>query len=47
MKQLGAQLTPQACGMGEHLLNLSIHCRFHDLRHYNASIMLALNIPDK
>lgn len=23
------------------------HFRFHDLRHYNASIMLALNIPDK
>lgn len=26
---------------------LGIRCRFHDLRHYNASIMLALNIPDK
>lgn len=26
---------------------LGIKCRFHDLRHYNASIMLALNIPDK
>lgn len=26
---------------------LGIQCRFHDLRHYNASIMLALNIPDK
>lgn len=24
-----------------------IVCRFHDLRHYNASIMLALGIPDK
>lgn len=24
-----------------------INCRFHDLRHYNASIMLALGIPDK
>ena len=23
------------------------HCRFHDLRHANASIMLMLNIPDK
>ena len=23
------------------------HCRFHDLRHANASIMLALNVPDK
>lgn len=23
------------------------HFRFHDLRHYNASIMLSLNIPDK
>lgn len=21
--------------------------RFHDLRHYNASVMLALNVPDK
>lgn len=27
--------------------SLVIHCRFHDLRHYNASIMLALNILDK
>jgi integrase len=26
---------------------LGIDCRFHDLRHYNASIMLALGIPDK
>lgn len=26
---------------------LRIECRFHDLRHYNASIMLAMNIPDK
>ena len=26
---------------------LGLKCRFHDLRHYNASIMLALNIPDK
>lgn len=24
-----------------------IVCRFHDLRHYNASIMLALGVPDK
>lgn len=23
------------------------HFRFHDLRHYNASVMLALNMPDK
>lgn len=23
------------------------HCRFHDLRHYNASIMLSLGVPDK
>ena len=23
------------------------HFRFHDLRHYNASVMLALNIPNK
>lgn len=22
-------------------------CRFHELSHYNASIMLALNVPDK
>ena len=27
--------------------NAGIKCRFHDLRHYNASIMLALGIPDK
>ena len=26
---------------------LGLHFRFHDLRHYNASIMLALGIPDK
>lgn len=26
---------------------LKIDCRFHDLRHYNASIMLALGVPDK
>lgn len=26
---------------------LGIDCRFHDLRHYNASIMLALGVPDK
>ena len=26
---------------------LGLKCRFHDLRHYNASIMLALNVPDK
>lgn len=24
-----------------------ITCRFHDLRHYNASLMLALSVPDK
>ena len=24
-----------------------ISCRFHDLRHYNASVMLALGVPDK
>lgn len=27
--------------------NAGIKCRFHDLRHYNASIMLALGVPDK
>ena len=27
--------------------SLDIECRFHDLRHYNASIMLSLNVPDK
>lgn len=26
---------------------LGITCRFHDLRHYNVSIMLALNVPGK
>lgn len=26
---------------------LGMSFRFHDLRHYNASIMLAMNIPDK
>ena len=26
---------------------LGLKCRLHDLRHYNASIMLALNVPDK
>lgn len=24
-----------------------VSCRFHDLRHYNASIMLAMHVPDK
>ena len=24
-----------------------VYCRFHDLRHYNASLMLALSVPDK
>lgn len=27
--------------------NCNFKCRFHDLRHYNASVMLALGIPDK
>ena len=27
--------------------NIGFHCRFHDLRHYNASVMLALGVPDK
>lgn len=27
--------------------SLGIKCRFHDLRHYNASVMLALGVPDK
>ncbi|HNW87042.1 MAG TPA: site-specific integrase [Candidatus Limiplasma sp.] len=27
--------------------SLGITCRFHDLRHYNASLMLALSVPDK
>lgn len=26
---------------------LQLKCRFHDLRHYNASIILALGVPDK
>lgn len=26
---------------------IGAHCRFHDLRHYNASVMLALSVPDK
>lgn len=26
---------------------VGVSCRFHDLRHYNASIMLALDVPDK
>lgn len=26
---------------------LAFSCRFHDLRHYNASVMLSLGIPDK
>lgn len=26
--------------------NLGIKCRFHDLRHYNASVMLAIKTPD-
>lgn len=27
--------------------DLGFSCRFHDLRHYNASIMLSLGVPDK
>lgn len=27
--------------------SLGIKCRFHDLRHYNASLMLPLSVPDK
>lgn len=27
--------------------SVGFRCRFHDLRHYNASVMLALEIPDK
>lgn len=27
--------------------NCNFKCRFHDLRHYNASVMLALGVPDK
>ena len=27
--------------------NCNFQCRFHDLRHYNASVMLALGVPDK
>lgn len=26
---------------------LKIHCRFHDLRHYHASVMLAIGAPEK
>lgn len=26
---------------------LGFNCRFHDLRHYNASVMLSLGVPDK
>jgi len=35
---------------GEHLVKLTrraLYCRFHDLRHINASIMLALGVPNK
>jgi integrase len=27
--------------------SFGVQCRFHDLRHYNASLMLALSVPDK
>lgn len=27
--------------------SLGFSCRFHDLRHYNASVMLSLGVPDK
>ena len=32
---------------GSLVKSLGIRCRFHDLRHYNASVMLALGVPDK
>lgn len=41
--------TPGAITMRFHRASrdAGINCRFHDLRHYNASIMLALGVPDK
>ena len=32
---------------GDICKKLNFNCRFHDLRHYNASVMLALGVPDK
>lgn len=42
-------LTPPAITMRFYRASKAIgfKCRFHDLRHYNASIMLALGVPDK
>ena len=41
--------TPSAITMRFYKVSkaIGIHCRFHDLRHYNASVMLALGVPDK
>lgn len=41
--------TPSAITMRFYKVSkqIGIKCRFHDLRHYNASIMLALGVPDK
>ena len=41
--------TPSAITMRFMKVSKSVgfRCRFHDLRHYNASVMLALEIPDK
>ena len=43
------QFTPSAITMRfmKVCKSIGFHCRFHDLRHYNASVMLALGVPDK
>ena len=42
-------MTPDAIsnGFGSVCKKMGIKVRFHDLRHYYASLMLALNVPDK
>lgn len=43
------RMTPDKITYNFHLAcqKAGISCRFHDLRHYNASIMLAMSVPDK
>lgn len=42
-------LTPHSIGKAFHaaMTRAGISCRFHDLRHYYSSILLALGVPDK
>jgi integrase len=45
----GVALTPDEITAEFELLckKVGFHCRFHDLRHYHASMLHALGVPDK